>query len=1498
MNFFFFFIILNFFMLSLTSSLRNGFLQLDSSTTFSEDFCKGMNLHFLISSEEIDSKFFLNKILLLILGGTSYMRYNKQNYFSVSIYDKKIVYKNIKKIENIRGASYYEQLQSAFKKYIKYSGRKTNLLASLKEYYEKYIVGNKNIKESKNIIILVKRFTSDDLFEFDEDLNRYIKEIRSKDVGIYFISDDSIHSKNMILNISETVYNMEVDYPIAHFVSESFRSNDLYGVKKFCYQLLHGATCESYNEWSEWSGPCEFERRQRIIPLKITNTESTSFRSHYDPSCRNVFDYNMAIKEDFRANCKNIIYECRGICDKGYRFKPYTKYNEIMESYEECKDLPPCTKDQKKNGDHTLYSEVILNSLLSEASLKEIRDREDRTLIEKDMPGDTEEMSNERRIKDTHIFLDNKMKYLIDKQHKLIEQLQKDIQDRKNKKEKIEEKKEEIEEKKEEIEEKKEELEEKKEEIEEKKEELEEKKEEVEQKKAQVEEKKEEVETKQEKDKENQEQQEDNNLQDTKRINETPTIDMKNNENTVQNTQKVDEIKKTNNPIDNFENDGTNKIHVINTGSTNTQSSQNDLDGDNDPNRQNVLNNQLNKLADKSEKDSSNVFSVPINGENIKKNDIYEHPQKVDSAEDVNIIENPIVQSIENRNNIINMNNKYGNENSSKNKNSEIRNISVPFDLNHLNKKNDYDGISEYNENTSSYDDKKEDVEINLERKVVEQTNEQKETDKFNLNNGKEEENIDINKENKEGDISRNNGENVEIYPANNGQKMVNPKGEDLEKNVNVKDLSEHEYGHELESKRIIGGRKNEDKEIENKNSEDKKIIQNKIDVKQIGAKEIENELIGGKQIEDKKIKDEQINSGHIEGEQINGVHVEDEHIDREHIGNHNIKVYQIDDKQGTSEKNQYNNTKDSSVPYGKDKEEEYLTESSNIKYTPYTDKNIPSMKIEKIYEPHMVEELNKEDKLSKENIEKNSNDKKNIRTYEQENHKINENEEEERNKIKYKNLNIKPQVNHKISDKNINDDKEDKKYEFANTEETYKNNEKNHNLIGKNEVSGETIDEYILSPKPVIKNEQERTPQYEEFLTKKNNNDEDNGKRINNNDQLPSPIVSNEKNTDDINIIEEKEKIYKLIHNNDIQNQNNEKKNIQDEKLKEFSSSSDSKEMKNISSENTENNILSHKKKENHKIIHQSIEEDTTSKDNEKNMKNYIINDDMGKKYISRENTGEDNTPNKYGKNKGKYDISDDKEENVKIYEENNEEHSIEVGNGENKATEGNSDHNIMKEENGENKNLQQNSDDNIMTESNGKIKSSQQNSDDNIMQEEYEKDKISQQNSEDNIIPEENGKNKSSQENIEDDIVTEENGKNKSSQQNSDDNIMPEENGKNKNSEKNKEEDIASYEIDKKRISHEADREHFTPYGRRINKEFHKNVGYNIVSGDNGEKNISAKNISEDIIPDENGKNKNYEENIEEDKISDMTQKSKISHKNVEGHFTPYESGKNKRI
>ncbi|ETW54076.1 hypothetical protein PFUGPA_03947 [Plasmodium falciparum Palo Alto/Uganda] len=1491
-------------MLSLTSSLGNGFLQLDSSITFSNDFCKGMNLHFLISAEEIDSKFFLNKMLLLILGGSSYMRYSKENYFSVSIYDKKLVYKNIKKIENIQGASYYEQLQSAFKKHIKPSARRTNLYESLKEYYEKYIIGNKNIKKSKNIIIIVKKFTSDDLSEYHENLNRYIKEIRSKDVGIYFFSDDSIYSKNIILNISESGYNMEVQYPIAHFVSESYRANDLFGVKKFCYQLLHGATCKSYNEWSEWSGPCEFERRQRIIPLKITNIESTNFRSHYDPSCRNVFDYSMSIKEDFRVNCKNSIYECRGICDKGYKFKPYAKSNEIVESYEECNDLPPCTRDQRKNGDHTLYADVILNSLLSESSIQQIRDRDDRALIEKDMPGDTEEMSNERRIKDMHLFLDNKMKYMIDKQHKLIEQLQKDIQDRKNKKDGI-------------IEDKKKEVEEKKEQVEEKKEEMEEKKEQVEEK-------------------ENQEQKENTNLQETKTINESPIIDMKNNENTLQHTQKEEEIKRTRKPIDNFENDGTNKLHVINTGNTNTQSSPKDLDGDHYPNKQNVLNNELNKLEDQNEKDNANVFSIPINGENIKKKDIYEHPKGVESAEDVHIIHNPTDQSIENGNNIINMNNKSGSENSSKNMNSETHNISDPFNLKHLKKNNDHDGSSEANGNTSSYNDKKEDVEINLERKVVEQTNEHKETGQSDLNHEKKEESIYINKENKEGDIIRNNGENVEIHLGNNRKKIVDLKKEDIEKNVNVKHLSVDDYGYELEGKRIIGANKNEDKEIENKNAEGKKIVDKEIENefvggKQSGTKEIENELIGGKQIEDKKISGEQNQGEYVKGEKDNGVHVKVQHIDGQHIEDHDnedhhIKDHQTGGKQGTDEKNEYNNTQDSSLTYGKDKDEEFTTESSNINYTPYIKKNNLSLKTDKIYEPHVVEEINEEDKLSKEKTERFSNNQEIIRKYEQENHKINEHEEEEPDKIKYKNLNIEPQVGHKIREKNIDDDVEKKKYEFTNTEETYKNNEKNHNLIGKNEVSDETMNEYIISPKSEIINEQKNTPQYEEVLSKNINNDKDNGKRINNNDQLESPILSNEKKTDDIHIIEEKEKIDKPIHNNDLENQNHEKKHIQDDKLEEYSTLPNSKEMKNISGDNIENNLLSNKKEENHKIIHENIEEDTTSKDNEKNMQNYIIHDDLGKKDISRENTGEDISPNKYLKNKENYGILDDKGK-IKIYEENNEEYVTDVGSGENKVSEGNSNDNIMPEEYGKNKNSQENSEDNIMTEKNGKNKSSEENTDDNIMTEKNGKDKFmtekngknksSEENADDNIIREENGKNKSSQENSEDNIMTEKNGKNNNSQENSDDNIMTEEYGENKNSHENSEDNIMTEEYGKNKSPQENIDDNIIPEKNGENKNSQQNSDHNIMTEEYEKNKNSQENIDDNIMTEKNGgnknsqentddnimtegygKNKNSEKNKEEDIASYEIDKNRISHENDQEHFTPYESRINKEF
>lgn len=54
-------------------------------------------------------------------------------------------------------------------------------------------------------------------------------------------------------------------------------------------------------------------------------------------------------------------------------------------------------------------------------------------------------------------------------------------------------------------------------------------------------------------------------------------------------------------------------------------------------------------------------------------------------------------------------------------------------------------------------------------------------------------------------------------------------------------------------------------------------------------------------------------------------------------------------------------------------------------------------------------------------------------------------------------------------------------------------------------------------------------------------------------------------------------------------------KKHIQDDKLEEYSTLPNSKEMKNISGDNIENNLLSNKKEENHKIIHENIEEDTT---------------------------------------------------------------------------------------------------------------------------------------------------------------------------------------------------------------------------------------------------------------------------------------------------------------
>ncbi|CRH01500.1 TRAP-like protein, putative [Plasmodium relictum] len=432
MKFFSILAIFNVFYLSIASSLKNVLLQNDSYVNFNYDFCKGMNIHFLISAEQMQNKIFLDKLLLLIIGTAHYMRPNRKNFFGVSVYEENIVYENIEKLDKLHTPTFIETIKSVLKNYVTSEAKKTNLYSAIKDYYERNILSNPALKQAKNVIIISKKITPNDLSDYSDELINYIREIRSKDLGIFFFTSDNPFSRNTIHTLSDSRYDHEVDYPIAYFIDEQYDYKSVSGIKKFCYHLKHGAVCSRYNDWSEWSGPCEFRKRERFIPLKMTISKSTSFRLYYEPTCRRVFDFTTAIKEDYRVECNNPIYECRGICDKGYKFKPYVQYGEIVENYVECHDLPPCTPEQKEKGDNLLFTEILSN-LLEDTRLREANEGLLRRQIEQDMEGETEEGSNARRIAEIRKQVDRKIRLMIERQKELLRKHKKLINKRNKK---------------------------------------------------------------------------------------------------------------------------------------------------------------------------------------------------------------------------------------------------------------------------------------------------------------------------------------------------------------------------------------------------------------------------------------------------------------------------------------------------------------------------------------------------------------------------------------------------------------------------------------------------------------------------------------------------------------------------------------------------------------------------------------------------------------------------------------------------------------------------------------------------------------------------------------------------------------------------------------------------------------------------------------------------------------------------------------------------------
>ncbi|SCP05855.1 TRAP-like protein, putative [Plasmodium ovale] len=393
--------------------------ELDTSDGFFRDYCKGMTVHYLISAEEVNGADFLENLLFALMGTMRYMMQNKNHLFSVSIYDEKIVYQNVQVIDKIKTFAYVKDLRQAFANYVSFNPKNTNLHASLREYYENTILTNPLLKNKKNVIIICKNYTEIDSSKYTDELINYIRDIRSNDLGIFFFTENRYFAKNTVARISESLYRNDVGYPLVDFIMHLYDGRGVAGLKKFCYHLKYGSTCARYGDWSEWSGSCEFRTRQREIPLKISMSPSEKPERYYEPTCRNVFNYNLSVREELRVECQSNIYECRGICDKGYKFKPYTSYYEIIENYVECNDLPKCTDEQKQNGDDVIYKD-LLAKLLNEARASLNNDQAKRRKIEEDKAGEIEEQSNARRVVAVKKQLDDKMRAMLEKQRDLL----------------------------------------------------------------------------------------------------------------------------------------------------------------------------------------------------------------------------------------------------------------------------------------------------------------------------------------------------------------------------------------------------------------------------------------------------------------------------------------------------------------------------------------------------------------------------------------------------------------------------------------------------------------------------------------------------------------------------------------------------------------------------------------------------------------------------------------------------------------------------------------------------------------------------------------------------------------------------------------------------------------------------------------------------------------------------------------------------------------------
>ncbi|ANQ09786.1 Uncharacterized protein PCOAH_00046920 [Plasmodium coatneyi] len=385
-----------------------------------EDFCFEMNIHVLVSAE---SRYLRDYSYLLgrRIGTIGINLDNTWNYFSYSFFDDKILYTYMKRMDyGFHMEEILNQFQKDHKRYAITKHGHSDVYASLKEYYETYILNNPKMHYKKNVIIISKFFGDQEPSEYSDEFINYIRDLRSKRLGIFFYSDDSEKSKQLTYYVSEMSNYRSSSIPLAYFFNGVIDTRARVSVERFCYALENGATCARYNDWSDWSGPCEFRKRQRTIPKRVTLETYITSKKHYTPHCRSLFNYELIIREDYRSECTNEIYECRGICDEGYMFKPNVKAYEILEKYVSCDDLPTCSRQQRQKKHDEIYEKLLrmLNNYADHLRDEEILKRK---AMNRPYEGEIgEEGAHPRMVSEASAQLKEKTDSMLERQHILI----------------------------------------------------------------------------------------------------------------------------------------------------------------------------------------------------------------------------------------------------------------------------------------------------------------------------------------------------------------------------------------------------------------------------------------------------------------------------------------------------------------------------------------------------------------------------------------------------------------------------------------------------------------------------------------------------------------------------------------------------------------------------------------------------------------------------------------------------------------------------------------------------------------------------------------------------------------------------------------------------------------------------------------------------------------------------------------------------------------------